>query len=68
MNTSTATKSANAEIDLEEEDEDTLKDKFLTFHIGKEDYGIAIRHVTEIIGIQKITTSEGAENYYKVRK
>lgn len=38
-----------------EENEDTQKDKFLTFHIAKEDYGIEIRHVTEIIGIQRIT-------------
>ncbi len=37
------------------EDEDTLKDKYLTFHIGNEDFGIEIRHVIEIIGIQKIT-------------
>ena len=39
----------------EGQDEDAQKDKFLTFLIGEEDYGIAIRHVTEIIGIQKIT-------------
>ncbi|XPV75754.1 MAG: chemotaxis protein CheW [Desulfovibrio sp.] len=37
------------------EDEDTQKDKFLTFQLGKEDYGIEIKHVTEIVGIQKIT-------------
>lgn len=37
------------------EDEDTQKDKYLTFRIGREDYGIAIVNVTEIIGIQSIT-------------
>lgn len=37
------------------EDEDTQKGKFLTFHLADEDYGIEIRYVTEIIGIQKIT-------------
>lgn len=37
------------------EDEDTQKGKFLTFHLANEDYGIEIRYVTEIIGIQKIT-------------
>ncbi len=37
------------------EDEDTQKDKYLTFHLAKEDYGIEIRFVTEIIGIQTIT-------------
>ena len=35
--------------------EDTQKDKFLTFRLAREDYGIAIRHVTEIVGIQTIT-------------
>ncbi len=40
---------------LEGENEDTQKGKFLTFHLAKEDYGIEIRYVTEIIGIQKIT-------------
>ena len=41
--------------DDDEEEEDTQENKFLTFIIGKEDYGIEIRHVTEIIGIQNIT-------------
>lgn len=38
-----------------DEHEDTQEGKFLTFHLGNEDYGIEIRYVTEIIGIQKIT-------------
>ncbi len=37
------------------ENEDTQKDKYLTFHLAGEDYGIEIRYVIEIIGIQKIT-------------
>lgn len=37
------------------ENEDTQKDKYLTFHLAEEDYGIEIRYVMEIIGIQKIT-------------
>lgn len=40
---------------FEEEHEDTQKDKFLTFSIGQEVYGLDISHVTEIIGIQEIT-------------
>ena len=40
---------------MELENEDTLKNMYLTFRLGKEDYGIEIRHVTEIVGIQKIT-------------
>ncbi len=35
--------------------EDTQKDKYLTFLLAREDYGLEIRYVTEIIGIQKIT-------------
>lgn len=37
------------------EEEDTQKDKFLTFTIGDEVYGLEIKFVTEIIGIQEIT-------------
>ena len=36
------------------DDEDTQKDKYLTFHVGTEDYGIEIENVTEIIRMQKI--------------
>lgn len=36
-------------------EEDTQKGKFLTFPLGREVYGIEIRYVTEIIGIQPIT-------------
>jgi purine-binding chemotaxis protein CheW len=36
-------------------EEDTQKDKYLTFQLANEDYGLEIRYVTEIIGIQKIT-------------
>jgi len=35
--------------------EDTQKDKYLTFVIENESYGIEIQHVTEIIGIQSVT-------------
>ena len=35
--------------------EDTQKGRFLTFSLGKESYGIEIKYVTEIIGIQEIT-------------
>lgn len=35
--------------------EDTQRNKYLTFAIENESYGIEISHVTEIIGIQSIT-------------
>jgi len=40
---------------VEDESEDTLKDMYLTFRLSHEDYGIEIRYVTEIVGMQKIT-------------
>ena len=46
-------------------DEDTMENKFLTFHLGQEDYGIEIRHVTEIIGVQKITDVPDMPDYIK---
>ncbi len=36
-------------------EEDTQKGKYLTFSLDTEYYGIEIKHVTEIIGVQSIT-------------
>ena len=49
----------------DEDDEDSQKDKFLTFHVGNEDYGIDIRYITEIIGIQKITEVPDMPDFVK---
>lgn len=46
--------SAILEDDLKLE-EDTQKGKFLTFALGAEVFGIEIKYVTEIIGMQSIT-------------
>jgi purine-binding chemotaxis protein CheW len=46
-------------------DEDTQKDRYLTFRIAAEEYGIEIRHVTEIIGVQKITEVPDTPQYLK---
>lgn len=40
---------------ITEMEEDTQKDRYLTFSLGKESYGIEVKFVTEIIGIQAIT-------------
>ena len=47
----------NSELDSFDDDDvdDEQKDKYLTFHLGKENYGIEIRHVIEIIVMQEIT-------------
>ena len=47
------------------EEEDTQKGRVLTFALGKEDYGIEIIYVTEIIGIQAITEVPELPDYIK---
>ena len=49
----------------DEENEDTQEDKYLTFVLNKEDFGIEIRYVTEIIGIQNITEVPDMPPYIK---
>ncbi|ENK0556000.1 chemotaxis protein CheW [Clostridium sporogenes] len=48
-----------------EEQEDTQKDKYLIFSIDKEFYGIDIKYVIEIIGIEPITEVPQLPNYVK---
>lgn len=47
------------------EQEDTQHGRFLTFSVGKEDFGIEIGYVTEIIGMQPITGIPETEDYIK---
>lgn len=49
-------------LDIEE---DTQKGRYLTFSLDKESYGIEIKYVTEIIGIQAITTIPEIPQYVK---
>jgi purine-binding chemotaxis protein CheW len=51
--------------ELNEQEEDTQKSKYLTFNIGSETYAIEIRYVTEIIGIQPITEVPEVPEYIK---
>ena len=46
-------------------EEDTQKGRFLTFALGNESYGIEIKYVTEIIGIQPITEMPELPEYVK---
>ncbi len=48
-----------------EQEEDTQKGKYLTFSMGNETYGMEIRYVTEIIGIQPITEVPELPNYIR---
>lgn len=47
------------------EEEDAQKDKYLTFNVGDELFGFEIEHVTEIVGIQKITEVPDMPLYVK---
>ncbi|BCZ44671.1 chemotaxis protein CheW [Clostridium gelidum] len=51
--------------ELIENEEDTQKDKYLIFSIGKEYYGIDIEYVIEIIGIEPITEVPELPTYIK---
>ncbi|MDH4321352.1 MAG: chemotaxis protein CheW [Desulfobulbaceae bacterium] len=51
--------------DLYDDEEDTQKDKYLTFHLAGEDYGLDIAFVTEIIGIQRITEVPDMPDFVK---
>jgi len=48
-----------------EEEEDTLRGKYLTFLIGSDSYGIELRYVTEIIGIQPVTVVPELPDYIR---
>lgn len=56
---------AELEQELVENEEDTQKDKYLIFSIGKESYGIDIAYVIEIIGIEPITEVPELPDYVK---
>lgn len=50
---------------MEEEVEDTQKNRFITFAISDEEYGIEIKNVIEIIGIYKITPIPETESFVR---
>lgn len=49
----------------QEQEEDTLKGKYLIFSVGSELYGMEIRYITEIIGLQPITEVPEMPEYVK---
>lgn len=52
-------------VDIIKTEASTQKNRYLTFIIGAEYYGIGIKNVTEIIGIQEITQVPGLPAYVK---
>lgn len=53
-----------AELEIMDQ-EDTQKGKYLTFALSNELYGIEIKHVTEIIGIQQIVVLPELPEYFR---
>lgn len=51
--------------EIEEDVEDTQRGRFLTFILGEESYGIDIKYVTEIIGLQPVTEVPEMPDYIR---
>ena len=45
--------------------EDAQKDRFMTFEIADQDYGIDVMHVTEIVGLQDIAVVPDVPHFVK---
>lgn len=45
--------------------EETMSGRFLTFQVGKETYGIKIRYVIDIVGLQPLTVVPEMPDYMK---
>ncbi len=50
-------------LNLTEQEEDALQGKYLIFAMDNELYGMEIRYITEIIGIQPITAVPGMPDF-----
>ena len=51
---------------MDDDDEiDAMANRYLLFHVAKEDYGIGIEYVIEIIGLQKVTEIPDMPNFVK---
>ena len=46
-------------------EDDSMKNRFLTFRVGNEDYGIEIMYVTEIVSMQKVTEVPDMPDYVR---
>ena len=51
--------------EIDDTQEDSLKDKFLSFSLGKEIFAIEIKYVTEIIGHQEVTPVPEMQKYMR---
>lgn len=65
MSENRKTESQDEFLTDEDDNEDTQANKYLFFKIGKESYGIGIRHVIEIIELQTISLVPDMPRYVK---
>lgn len=68
MSTSGSKKSERSAVedDFDDgDDEDSMKDRYLSFRVAEEEYGIDIQFVTEIVGIQRISAVPEMPAYIK---
>ncbi len=56
---------ANNLLDQIDEEDGAIDDMYLTFELGDEIYGIGIKYVTEIVGIQNITEVPDMPDFVK---
>ena len=45
---------ANDDLESLDDEEESIDNTFLTFHVGGEEYAVPVAHVTEIVRLQKI--------------
>jgi len=64
MKLETTNERLNDELDFDD-DEDTQKDLYLTFLLEEQSYGMEIRYVTEIVGMQDITEVPDVPHFIK---
>jgi len=50
---------------LADQDDQSIDNLYLIFHLDKEDYGISIKNVTEIVGQQNVTRVPNMPDYVK---
>ncbi|MFH2065186.1 MAG: chemotaxis protein CheW [Pseudomonadota bacterium] len=54
-----------SDCEIEEENEGNNENRFLTFKLGDEEYGLEINYVKEVVGLQKITAMPDVPRYIK---
>lgn len=57
--------SINSMMFTDQEDEDTLTNKYLIFHLDKQEYAIAIQYVVDIINVQPVTRVPSCPDYVR---